>query len=398
MADRHLVGRIRHILNLEEDTMGVSRRGFVALASLLAFLGCFAAMLIRPAHDARAESAIEAAPFANDGAADVAEPPVSNAAELQQFEDPTQDGVRNQQEFNEKVEKYNLLLREKRFGEAIVIAKQAQLLQPDNPMSQLMLLKAKFAKQGDSNEKSERKSAPTSDSRELAIHRALQKRLWMEFKREPLSEVLMQIASRCEVNIVLDPSGLKDEGATTNTQITASARGARGARFLDQILAPLGLDFAIKEDILLITSHARAVGGMITKTYSVADLLPTKVENGHSVVDPAGLDDLIKAILSSICPESWGDTRDRGQMLPHRATLSLVTRQTEDVHEGIAEYLKKLRRDGDVAVSQHAGVAAHPETESPDADRVAQFEERVMRLEAELAGLREALQGLKPRP
>lgn len=43
MADCHLATRIRHILNLEDEVMNVSRGVFVAAAGLLIFVGCLAA-------------------------------------------------------------------------------------------------------------------------------------------------------------------------------------------------------------------------------------------------------------------------------------------------------------------------------------------------------------------
>jgi beta-lactamase regulating signal transducer with metallopeptidase domain len=45
------------------------------------------------------------------------------------------------------VEKFKQLFREKQFHEALLIGKKASLLEPDNPVSELMVLKAKFAKQ-----------------------------------------------------------------------------------------------------------------------------------------------------------------------------------------------------------------------------------------------------------
>src|SRR5262249_10164195 len=59
--------------------------------------------------------------------------------------------VRVEQDFAEKVDKYNALMKEKRFEEALVVAKQAQLLQPENPVSEVLVLKVKFAKQEDFN-------------------------------------------------------------------------------------------------------------------------------------------------------------------------------------------------------------------------------------------------------
>ncbi len=52
-----------------------------------------------------------------------------------------------EQELAERVEQYNELLGQGRFDEAIVIAKESQTLMPQNPMTEVMLLKAKLAKQ-----------------------------------------------------------------------------------------------------------------------------------------------------------------------------------------------------------------------------------------------------------
>jgi beta-lactamase regulating signal transducer with metallopeptidase domain len=57
MADCHLVTRIRHILNLEDEVMNVSRFLFVAAAGLLIFVGCFAASLAQQPGDARFDPA-----------------------------------------------------------------------------------------------------------------------------------------------------------------------------------------------------------------------------------------------------------------------------------------------------------------------------------------------------
>ncbi len=51
-----------------------------------------------------------------------------------------------EREYAEKVQEYNELLKQCRFDEAIVAAKQAQLLEPDNPESTNLVLRAKSAR------------------------------------------------------------------------------------------------------------------------------------------------------------------------------------------------------------------------------------------------------------
>jgi hypothetical protein len=52
-----------------------------------------------------------------------------------------------EQEFAEKIEQYNRLLKQNRFDEAITLGEEAQILRPDNPVHELMVFKAKFAKE-----------------------------------------------------------------------------------------------------------------------------------------------------------------------------------------------------------------------------------------------------------
>jgi hypothetical protein len=68
------------------------------------------------------------------------------AADGNEPDEPSQDEARIEKEFAHKVETYNTLLTQERFAEAIVLGDEARLLQPENPMGELMVLKAKFAK------------------------------------------------------------------------------------------------------------------------------------------------------------------------------------------------------------------------------------------------------------
>ncbi len=73
--------------------------------------------------------------------------PQRAAADGNEPDDQSQETARIEQEFADKVEKYNELLKRWQFDEALMLGKEARLLQPENPMSELMVLKAKFAKQ-----------------------------------------------------------------------------------------------------------------------------------------------------------------------------------------------------------------------------------------------------------
>jgi general secretion pathway protein D len=377
----------------------------------------------------------------------------------------TANKVRIEQDFAEKVDKYNELLKQKRFDEAIVLAKEARLLQPENPVSEVMVLKAKFAKQEDFNKNlKERKDdlfteqlndvdkaalgyvefieypknwkeltkrrdhlkrpgSRTPSSEELKIERSLSRDVSLHFENAPLAEVIKRLASLAEVNIVLDPSGLEDEGITTNTSVSINIDGIRLKSALNLLLEPLRLGYTIKDDVLKVTSRMKQQGELLTVNYSVADLVvpirdfgpgqgsqgmqssgfnmgnlayPGSSPGQMNVTSTGGLsrpagqafaqvedrdglrrtgnaaasfggglesagthgggvqadfNSLMNLITTTVQPDSWEELSGPGSVMPYRTTLSLVIRQTQAVHEEIADLLGQLRRLQDLQVT-----------------------------------------------
>jgi general secretion pathway protein D len=372
--------------------------------------------------------------------------------------------LRIEQDFAEKVEKYNDLLKQKRFDEAIVLGKEARLLQPENPVAEIMYYKAKLAKQDDFNKNLRERKADlfteqlnhvdeaalgyvefieypknwkelskrrdhlkrpgsrTPSPEELKIERSLSRDVSLHFENAPLAEVIKRLASLAEVNIVLDPSGLEDEGITTNTSVSINIDGIRLKSALNLLLEPLRLGYTIKDDVLKVTSRMKQQGELLTVNYSVADLVvpirdfgpgqgsqgmqssgfnmgnlaypgsspgQMNVTSTGGLSRPAGqafaqVDDregarrtggnssfggglesagthgggvqadfnsLMNLITTTVQPDSWEELSGPGSVMPYRTTLSLVIRQTQAVHEEIADLLGQLRRLQDLQVT-----------------------------------------------
>jgi hypothetical protein len=60
---------------------------------------------------------------------------------------------------------------------------------------------------------------------------------------------------------------------------------------------------------------------------------------------------LRKLIQATVAPDSWSARAGGGEIAVYERTLSLVIRQTPEIHEQIAELFSKLRREQDVQVS-----------------------------------------------
>jgi hypothetical protein len=103
-----------------------------------------------------------------------------------------------------------------------------------------------------------------------------------------------------------------------------------------------------------VSAQAPAKAGLITRTYSVADLVvpldgPTK-ESG-SGTRKTRENDLREMIVRGIDSESWSANGGQGIIEYFAPSMALVVSQTPEVHEKINELLASLRRMQDVEVA-----------------------------------------------
>jgi hypothetical protein len=195
--------------------------------------------------------------------------------------------------------------------------------------------------------------APTAE--ELKIEQSLSDDVSVNFEDAPLSDVVKCIGNLAEINIFLDIAGLEDEGVTANTTVSLNVEGIRLKSALNLLLEPLRLGYTVKDDVLKITSRMKQQGELVTVNYPVADLvLPGRSalpgDAGGKPDVQADFSSLMNRISTTIQPDSWEERTGPGSMMPYRTTLSLVIRQTEAVHDEIADLLGQLRGSGELAV------------------------------------------------
>ena len=231
-------------------------------------------------------------------------------------------------QFAAYVEDFNKLFKQRRYAEAEVVAKQAQELQRENPVSQVMFWKARYARRIESNaqlvldkeagvwgaldevEKSaipfhgnpmqfpkdwaeltkRRRGRYGADNRirteeEKRIEQSLSKQVSLHFNKAKLGTVAKHIATVADINVVLDNLGLEDEAVSTDTPISIDVDGIMLKSALKLILRPLNLDYTIQDEVLKITSKMRQQGELEVRTYPVADLvipIPNFTQEGGS--------------------------------------------------------------------------------------------------------------------
>lgn len=241
-----------------------------------------------------------------------------NKAVKENMDRDTKTRVRVEQEFADLTEKFNDMMKQKRYSEAELIAKKAGELDSGNPSAELMKWKAIFAKQNSFNaDLKDRKdrgftealnsvdesSIPFDDrnpivynakvweditkrrkgkygadnhiktEEEKRIEKSLLRQVSMQFENEPLQSVINRLAVDSNINIRLDPQGLEEQSINSDTPITITVTGIQMKSALNLILEPLNLGYTIKDEVLKITSVVRQKGDLETRVYPVADLV-----------------------------------------------------------------------------------------------------------------------------
>jgi hypothetical protein len=218
---------------------------------------------------------------------------------------------------------------------------------------------------------------------ERAILKALRQPISIEVKETPLQDVVDFLQQNYGIPIVLDRKEL--EGLSidpSKTLVTRKLTGISLRSVLDLVLGELGLKWTIHREVLLITSPTRAESEefLITTVYDISDLvMPVPDRSYHGSLPGSGPPDassmqfqgglppqgmggpppqvrvanpndsaadfsgLIDLITQTMEPKSWEANGGQGTIALFPANLSLVIRQTREVHLEISALLAKLR-------------------------------------------------------
>jgi len=173
------------------------------------------------------------------------------------------------------------------------------------------------------------------------------------FDRVPLKDVMDQIASKYGIRIRLDTAALKETKFDTNTKkeytidrtalpITFHIKDVTLRAALNLMLAEHDLAYVVRDEVLLITTKARAGSMFETRLYNVRDLVVP--ENDPS--EGTDLEALSDAIRQTINPPSWDKAGGAGSIAPYsnNGMFALIVVQTYDAHDQIDNLLAELRK------------------------------------------------------
>jgi hypothetical protein len=184
-----------------------------------------------------------------------------------------------------------------------------------------------------------KKRSPASKmtAKERALLRTLSSVINVDFKENTLSQVIDWLEKATGQTIIVDKRALEEVGVTYDTPITLKTKSTVRT-VLKRILADLNLAYVVKDEVIQVTSIARAKEMVTTRTYYLGDLVAVTDFRFGPILSQLqmlqNVQQLIALITKNIEPQSWrvNNPDALGEIIFHPATMSLVVKQTAEVH------------------------------------------------------------------
>jgi hypothetical protein len=186
-------------------------------------------------------------------------------------------------------------------------------------------------------EKSKRRTAgPRLTAKEKRILKALDTVIKVEYKNNSFQDIIDNLEKLTGVTIVVDKKALEEAGVSYESTVSLRLK-ATTRSVLKRILADLGLAYVIKNEMIQITSLARAKEMTTTRAYYIGDLVAVLDPSLPPALTQAMMIQNIRRIVTmvkSIDPQSWQDNNPEavGTVTFDPVTMTLVVKQTAEIH------------------------------------------------------------------
>lgn len=199
--------------------------------------------------------------------------------------------------------------------------------------------------------------------REKSILRSLNTPISVNFKNSKFDGVIEYLSTITGQPIIVDPEAMKEVEVGYDTPVSAFAKGASVRTILRKILADLGMTYIIKDESIQVTSAQRAKETMVVRSYYVGDILNSMwmLDGATTPLNPGSqlnqaiynnniqnqmimmqrVKPLMEMIEMSCEPSSWKSGGGNGTVSFHGASMSLVIKQSAEVHALLGNSLFK---------------------------------------------------------
>ncbi len=179
-------------------------------------------------------------------------------------------------------------------------------------------------------------------AKEKVILQALDAPVSVNFRDSRFEAVIDYLQTYTGQPIVVDGQALKEAEITYDTPVTVRMQGVTLRTLLRKILGDLGLTYVVKEQTIQVTTAEKAKNMMIVRTYYIGDVVSNPAFGGinNYRFGPAfnqlqmvqSANQIIELIQNALEPDSWHTRNGPGSITFHWPTMSLVIRQSAEVH------------------------------------------------------------------
>ena len=178
----------------------------------------------------------------------------------------------------------------------------------------------------------EQKKVDTND-----VEAALERPTFADFNQTPLSQTLLFLGTEHNIRIFLDETGLANAMVDRDQSISLKMEGVRLALLLDLMLEPLNLDYAVRENVLFISSKERIAALRETSVVRIGDIIPEGAAGSESAQR------IVATITEQIDRDLWNSNGGLSNIEFIPDARSLVVTTTSRTHRKIAKLLEELR-------------------------------------------------------
>lgn len=162
------------------------------------------------------------------------------------------------------------------------------------------------------------------------IEAELKKQTEIAFTDTPLTEVVTFLSDFHNIPILIDTEALTEEGIAPDTAVTRTLTGTKLENALNLVLAPLQLEYVIKNEVLMVTTIARATSAKEVLVYDLS-----RIPN----IEPETLSSIIMSVTTSKArTEKGGD----GTLILGSGFVAIS--QDQPTHRKIVAVLNQLER------------------------------------------------------
>jgi hypothetical protein len=177
---------------------------------------------------------------------------------------------------------------------------------------------------------------PQLTDKEKTLIKALNSVLSVDYDKKPLKDVIADLNERTGQAIVIDEQTLKEANIEYDDPVTFKAKKVTFRTVLKKILGDRGLTFIIQEGTIQVMTTQRAREHLVTRAYPIGDLatamdmrFPPLLRRLQMLQNVGQLIDLIQ---NNVDPQSWQVNGGPGTISFYEPTMSLVIRQTAEMH------------------------------------------------------------------